>query len=81
VIIQVLGTGCGKCKRLYAIARQAAEESGVEVEVQKVEDIQQIMAFQIFLTPGLAIDGQVKAAGRIPSVEEVKSMIQAAKAA
>ena len=81
MIIQVLGTGCSKCKTLYAIARQAAEESGVDVEVQKVEDIQQIMAFQIFLTPGLVIDGKVKAAGRIPSVEEVKSMIQAAKAA
>ena len=46
-----------------------------------MEDIQQIMAFQIFLTPGLAINGTVKAAGRIPSVEEVKKMIHAAKAA
>lgn len=81
MLIQVLGTGCSKCKTLYAIACQAVAESSADVEVQKVEDIQQILAFQIFLTPGLAIDGQVKTAGRIPSVEEVKSMIEAAKAA
>ncbi len=81
MIIQVLGTGCSKCKTLYAIATQATQESGVDVEVQKVEDIQQIMAFQIFMTPGLVIDGKVKAAGRIPNVEEVKKMILAARAA
>ena len=81
MIIQVLGTGCSKCKTLYDVAKKAAQESGVDVDVQKVEDIQQIMAFNILMTPGLVIDGQVRAAGRIPSVEEVKKMILAAEAA
>ena len=81
MIIHVLGTGCGKCKTLYEIANKALQETGVEGVVEKVEDIQQIMAYQILMTPGLVINGQVKAAGRIPSVEEVKKMILAAKAA
>ena len=79
--IQVLGTGCGRCKALFEIANKAVQEMGVAGEVEKVEDIQQIMAYQIFMTPGLAINGQVKAAGRIPSLEEIKRMILAAKAA
>jgi small redox-active disulfide protein 2 len=77
MIIHVLGTGCGKCKTLYEIAVKALRETGVEGVVEKVEDIQQIMAYQILMTPGLVINGQVKAAGRIPSVEEVKMMILA----
>jgi small redox-active disulfide protein 2 len=81
MIIQVLGTGCGKCKTLYEVANKALQETGVDGVVEKVEDIQQIMAFQILMTPGLAINGKVKAAGRIPSVEEVKKMILASKAA
>ena len=81
MIIHVLGTGCSKCKTLYEIANKALKEAGVEGVVEKVEDIQQIMTYQILMTPGLVINGQVKAAGRIPSVEEVKKMILAAKAA
>jgi small redox-active disulfide protein 2 len=79
--IQVLGTGCSKCKTLYEIVNKAVQETGVDGKVEKVEDIQQILAFQIFMTPALAINGQVKAAGRIPSLEEVKKMLLAAKAA
>lgn len=79
--IQVLGTGCSKCKMLYEIVNKAVQETGVDGTVEKIEDIQQILAFQIFMTPGLAINGQVKAAGRVPSLEEVKKMILAAKAA
>ncbi len=81
MIIQVLGTGCGKCKTLYAIAQKAVQETGVDCVVEKVEDIQKILAFQILMTPGLVVNGQVKAAGRIPNLEEVKKMILAAKAA
>ena len=81
MIIQVLGTGCGRCKTLYEIANKAVQETGVDGKVEKVEDIQKIMTYQILMTPGLAINGQVKAAGRIPSLEEVKRMILAAKAA
>lgn len=78
MIIQVLGTGCGRCKALYEIANKAIQETGVEGTVEKVDDIQQIMAYQILMTPGLAIDGQIKTAGRLPALEEVKQMILAA---
>ena len=81
MIIQVLGTGCTKCKVLYETVNQAVAETGVEAMVEKVEDIQKIMAFEILMTPGLVIDGYVKVAGRVPSLDEVKKLIQAAKAA
>jgi small redox-active disulfide protein 2 len=78
MLIQVLGTGCARCRALYDVARKAAEEAGVDARVEKVDDIQQIMAFEILTLPGLVVDGQVKAAGRVPSVEEVKRLILAA---
>ena len=81
MLIQVLGTGCAKCRTLYETVTKAVQESGVEAQVEKVEDIQKIMAFEILMTPGLVIDGQVKAAGRVPSVEEIKKLIAEAKAA
>ena len=81
MFIQVLGPGCARCKTLYEIVKKAVEETGVEAEVEKIEDIQKIMAFEILMTPGLVIDGEVKTAGRVPNVEEVKKMILAAEAA
>jgi small redox-active disulfide protein 2 len=81
MLIQVLGTGCAKCKTLHETVKQAVQEIGVDAQVEKVEDIQQIMAFEILMTPGLVIDGEVKTAGRLPNLEEVKRMIIAAKAA
>jgi len=81
MLIQVLGTGCTKCKTLYELVNKAIAEAGVEATVQKVEDIQKIMSFNIIMTPGLVIDGQVKVAGRLPSLDEVKRLILAAKAA
>ena len=81
MLIQVLGTGCTKCKTLYEAAKKAVQETGVDAEVEKVEDIQQIMAFELIMTPGLVINGEVKAAGRLPSVEEIKKLILVAKAA
>jgi small redox-active disulfide protein 2 len=80
MLIQVLGTGCAKCKALYENARKAVEEAGVDATVEKVEDIVKIMAFEILMTPGLVIDGKVKAAGRLPNVEEIKKLILAEEA-
>jgi small redox-active disulfide protein 2 len=74
--IQILGTGCGNCQRLTANAEKAVKELGLETEIEKVTDIREIMKFQILMTPGLAIDGKVKSAGRIPSSEEIKTMLQ-----
>jgi small redox-active disulfide protein 2 len=81
MLIQVLGTGCTKCKTLHEMVKKAVLETGVDAEVEKVEDIQQIMAFELIMTPGLVINGEVKAAGRLPSVEEIKKLLLVAKAA
>jgi small redox-active disulfide protein 2 len=76
--IQILGTGCKRCRDLTANAQQAVQELGINAEIEKVTEVQDIMKFQILMTPGLVIDGQVKAAGRIPSVEEIKQMLASA---
>lgn len=75
--IQILGTGCAKCKTLTANAEKAVQELGLEAEIEKVTAIQDIMKFQILMTPGLVIDGQVRAAGRVPSTEEIKQLLAA----
>lgn len=73
--LQVLGTGCQKCKKLYELTDQAAKSLGIEYEIEKVEDIQQIVAFGVMMTPGLAVNGEVKVSGRLPSLEEIKKLI------
>ncbi len=73
--LQVLGTGCPKCKKLAEMTEQAAKELGIEYELTKVTEISEIMTFGIMLTPGLAVDGEVKVAGKLPSVEDIKKMI------
>ena len=74
--IQILGTGCSKCKQLQANAEQAIGELGVEAAIEKVQDINQIVEYGVMMTPALAIDGQVKFAGKVASVEEIKSVFQ-----
>ena len=74
--IQILGTGCPKCNRLYQNTQQAVAESGVDAAVEKVTDLNDIMAFGVMVTPALAIDGQVKASGKVPTAEAIKEMIQ-----
>lgn len=74
--IQILGTGCPKCKKLTELAEQAAEELGIDYEIDKVTDIKDIMKFGVMMTPGLVVDGEVKAAGKIPSLEDIKRMIK-----
>lgn len=76
--IQILGTGCSKCKSLTANAEKAVQELGLGAEIEKVTDIREIMTFQILMTPGLVIDGKVKSAGRVPSPDEIKQMLLAA---
>ena len=74
--IQILGTGCPKCKKLFEASQQAVKELGIEAEVTKVEDINEILNFNVMMTPALAVDGEVKVVGRIPKPEEIKKMIQ-----
>ena len=75
--IEILGMGCPKCKKLYENAQAAAKELNVQAEVVKVEDIQKIMDYGLMSTPAIAIDGEVKAAGRIPAPDEIKKWILA----
>jgi small redox-active disulfide protein 2 len=73
--IQILGTGCPKCKNLFDAAQQAVKDLGIEAEVTKVEDINEILKFNVMMTPALAVDGEVKIVGRIPKPDEIKSLI------
>jgi small redox-active disulfide protein 2 len=73
--LQILGTGCPKCKKLYELTEQAAKSTGIEYEIEKVEDIQQIIAFGVMMTPALAVNGEVKVSGKVPTVDEIKRMI------
>ena len=76
--IQILGTGCAKCKKLTEQAEMAAKNLGVAYELEKVTDIEKIMAFGVMSTPALAVDGTVKASGRVLSVDEIKSFLKGA---
>ena len=73
--IQILGTGCPKCKQLASNAEKAALELGVAFELEKVTDIAQIMSFGIMMTPGLAVDGKVLSSGKSLSVDEIKKIL------
>ena len=73
--IQILGTGCPKCKMLYANAEAAVKASGVEAEISKVEKIADIMKFGVMVTPALVVDGVVKSAGKVLSAEEIQKQL------
>jgi len=73
--IQVLGTGCAKCSKLAENAQAAAKAAGVEYELEKVTDINQIMKFGVMMTPALVIDGQVKVVGKVPAPEEIQTLL------
>jgi small redox-active disulfide protein 2 len=73
--LQILGTGCPKCRKLAENAEAAAQDLGIEYEIEKVTDINEIMKFGVMVTPAMAIDGQVKVAGKVPAVGEIKEML------
>ncbi|NLV43808.1 MAG: thioredoxin family protein [Candidatus Hydrogenedentes bacterium] len=70
--LQILGTGCPKCKKLAENTEAAANELGIAYELEKVTDINAIMGFGVMMTPALAVDGQVKVVGKVPSPDEIK---------
>ena len=74
--LQILGPGCARCKQLLANAEQAIAAAGGNVEIEKIEDIKEIMKFRVLATPALAVDGVVKAAGRILSPDEITKLIK-----
>jgi len=73
--IAVLGPGCAKCKQLYENTRKALEEAGVEAEITKVEDMQEISSYNVFMTPALVIDGTVKSTGKVVKPEQIKQWV------
>jgi small redox-active disulfide protein 2 len=73
--IQILGTGCPKCKKLTENAEAAAKTLGIEYAIEKVTGVNEIMKFGVMMTPALAIDGKVKVVGKVPSPEEIQKML------
>ena len=73
--LQILGTGCPKCGELAARTERAARELGIEYELVKISDLGDILSFGVMNTPALAVDGNVKVAGKVPGVEEIKALI------
>lgn len=76
--IQILGTGCPKCKTLFANAEAAVKAAGVEAVVEKVEDIQQIVKLGVMMTPGVVVDGKVASSGKVLSVDEIAALLKGA---
>ncbi len=76
--IKILGAGCANCEKLESLARQAAEELGVQATFEKVKNIEKILDYGIALTPGLVINEEVKSSGKIPSLDQIKSWLQQA---
>ena len=74
----ILGTGCAKCNTLAQFTEQAANELGLEYELNKVANLEQIMALGVMMTPALAVNGNVKVTGKVPSVSELKTILQQA---
>ena len=74
--IQILGTGCPKCKQTFANAEKAVKQLGIDAQIVKVDKINDIMNYGVMITPALAIDGEVKIAGKIPSPEQIVGWIK-----
>jgi small redox-active disulfide protein 2 len=73
--IQILGTGCARCKQLFSNTQTAVVQANIEADVEKVEDIKAILAFGVMSTPALVVDGVVKFSGKVPTVEELKKIL------
>lgn len=74
--IQILGTGCPKCKQLTANAEQAVKDAGIDAEVEKISDLQEIMKFGVIMTPALAVDGDVKSVGKVLNPQEIADLVR-----
>ncbi|MCX8157721.1 MAG: thioredoxin family protein [Verrucomicrobiae bacterium] len=78
--ILVIGPGCARCKTLAQLTEQAVNELGIPAEINKVTDLKQIMALGVMMTPALAINGNLKLSGRVPTLAELKELLQGAAA-
>jgi len=73
--IIVLGPGCPRCENLLRITGQAAEELGIEYHLEKLTDITKFVEYGLMMTPGLVVDGELKVQGRVPTIDDIKSML------
>lgn len=73
--VKVLGKGCARCHRLEQVTRDAAQAAGIEIALEKVTDLQQILAYEVLSTPGLVVGGKVVCSGRIPTKAEVEGWL------
>lgn len=73
--IKVLGSGCAKCNQLEEATRKAVEQAGIDASVEKVTDMARIMGYGVMTTPALVVDGQVRVAGRVPSVDDLVGLL------
>lgn len=73
--IKILGSGCAKCNELERVTREAAARDGIDASIEKVTDFAQIMSYGVMSTPALVVNGEIKVAGRVPSVDDVAKMI------
>ena len=73
--IQILGSGCTKCRTLTAVTEQAANELGLEYDLEKVTDMKRYPDFGVMFTPALVVDGVVKLSGKVPSLDEAKTLL------
>jgi small redox-active disulfide protein 2 len=73
--IQILGSGCTKCRQLTAIAEQAAKDLGLQYELEKVTDVNRYAEFGVMFTPAMVVDGVVKLSGKVPSLDEAKRLL------
>ena len=73
--LKILGTGCAKCRKLTEQTEAAAKSLGVAYHIEKVTDLQEIMAYGVMMTPALVVDGEVKTVGKVPSVDEIKKLL------
>lgn len=74
--LQILGTGCAKCNALTEITKKAANELGLEYELEKITDVMRFADFGVMITPALVVDGRVKVSGKVPGLEEAKVLLQ-----
>jgi small redox-active disulfide protein 2 len=74
--IKVLGTGCAKCKKLEEMVREVAGELGVDADIIKMTDLNEILEYDIMMTPGLVVDGEIVCSGRLPKKDEIRNWLQ-----
>jgi small redox-active disulfide protein 2 len=73
--IKILGPGCAKCKTTYEVVKKAVEQSGVQADITKIEDLEGMMKYNILTTPVIVVNEQIKISGRVPTVEEIKKLL------